>query len=227
LEGRAGEGYCRRKQHVMTKTTPAGVSDEKLNQILQGAQKRFGTYGYEKTTMQEIADDLCISKALLYYYFPDKTELFKAVVWKEQKEFFGLVDDRLKKLKEPESMLREYITLRTDYFRAYLNLSKIRYESMKSFKPLLQELFDELHQKDVEVIRTIIDKGINEKHFHVEDAEETVSLFLHTIRSLRWSLLHHKDLMTMSQDDFYTTQKVILQFVDVFIRGISCQPKKK
>ena len=61
--------------------------NNKTDLIIEAAQKRFGLYGVEKTSMREIANDLKLSKASLYYYFPDKESLYKAVVEKEQKEF--------------------------------------------------------------------------------------------------------------------------------------------
>ena len=51
---------------------------EKIDQIIESAQKRFGIFGLMKTTMREIAEDLNMSKGLLYYYFPDKEHLYKA-----------------------------------------------------------------------------------------------------------------------------------------------------
>jgi len=41
--------------------------------------------------MNEIAHDMGISKAALYYSFHDKNELFRAVVSREQKEFLALL----------------------------------------------------------------------------------------------------------------------------------------
>jgi TetR/AcrR family transcriptional regulator len=49
--------------------------DKKKDQIIEAALNRFMHFGIPKTTMNEIADDLSISKALLYYYFPDKSSL--------------------------------------------------------------------------------------------------------------------------------------------------------
>ncbi|HEY4784669.1 MAG TPA: helix-turn-helix domain-containing protein, partial [Bacteroidales bacterium] len=62
----------------MVYVTHSGENAEKLEVILKAAQKRFGLYGLEKTTMKEIASDMGMSKAALYYYFPDKEGLFKA-----------------------------------------------------------------------------------------------------------------------------------------------------
>jgi AcrR family transcriptional regulator len=47
-------------------------TDKKRDVIIEGAIKRFIHYGINKTTMNEIAEDLSVSKPSLYYYFPDK-----------------------------------------------------------------------------------------------------------------------------------------------------------
>ena len=53
--------------------------DQKQEAIIEAAIKRFAHFGVSKTTMAEIAADLSFSKASLYYYFPDKLNLFAAV----------------------------------------------------------------------------------------------------------------------------------------------------
>ena len=55
------------------------MAPEKLSKVLDAAQKRFARFGLSKTTMNDIADDLGVSKASLYYYFPDKESIFKKV----------------------------------------------------------------------------------------------------------------------------------------------------
>lgn len=50
--------------------------DKKRILIIEAALKRFAHYGLSKTTMTEIAKDISFSKALLYYYFPDKLSLY-------------------------------------------------------------------------------------------------------------------------------------------------------
>src|ERR1700753_3205026 len=61
--------------------------DIKREKILEASYQRFLHYGYSKTTMNEIAGDLSMSKALLYYYFPDKSQLYVAVMRKLSQEF--------------------------------------------------------------------------------------------------------------------------------------------
>jgi AcrR family transcriptional regulator len=49
-------------------------------QILQAALKRFANAGYAATSVQQIVDDVQVSKPALYYYFQDKAGLFEALV---------------------------------------------------------------------------------------------------------------------------------------------------
>ena len=50
------------------------------NEILDVAQRLIATTGYEQMTIQEILDNLGISKGAFYHYFSSKQELLEAVV---------------------------------------------------------------------------------------------------------------------------------------------------
>ena len=45
------------------------MEDSKVSVIKKAARKRFRHYGLTKTTMNDIAADIGMSKASLYYYF--------------------------------------------------------------------------------------------------------------------------------------------------------------
>ena len=54
--------------------------DKRKEEIVEVALKRFCHYGFSKTTMNEIAEDLHITKANLYYYYQDKAALIRDVI---------------------------------------------------------------------------------------------------------------------------------------------------
>ena len=54
------------------------INDETRQLILEAAFNRFGHYGYNKTTMAEIAQDADMSAANLYRYFESKQEIAAA-----------------------------------------------------------------------------------------------------------------------------------------------------
>ncbi len=50
------------------------------NEIIQTARRLFQTREYNKTTMQDVMDELGIAKGTIYYYFKSKEELLDAVI---------------------------------------------------------------------------------------------------------------------------------------------------
>ena len=53
---------------------------EKRNEILDVAQRLVYTKGYEQMTIQDILDDLQISKGAFYHYFDSKQALLEALI---------------------------------------------------------------------------------------------------------------------------------------------------
>ena len=51
----------------------------KHDAILDAAHTRFRQYGYRKTSMADIAQELGISRASIYSYFENKDEIFRCV----------------------------------------------------------------------------------------------------------------------------------------------------
>ena len=59
---------------------PGPARNRKTDQLMQGARKVFMERGFEGASVDEIARVAGASKATLYSYFPDKRQLFVAVV---------------------------------------------------------------------------------------------------------------------------------------------------
>jgi AcrR family transcriptional regulator len=53
---------------------------QKRNEILDAAQRLVYTIGYEKMTIQDILDDLKMSKGAFYHYFCSKNELLEGLI---------------------------------------------------------------------------------------------------------------------------------------------------
>ncbi|WP_328991497.1 TetR/AcrR family transcriptional regulator [Kribbella sp. NBC_01245] len=49
-------------------------------EIHQAALELFSTHGYEKTSLREIAEQVGITKASLYYHYSSKQDLLKAII---------------------------------------------------------------------------------------------------------------------------------------------------
>ena len=61
-----------------TAATPRG--DDRQAQLLQIACRFFARYGYKGTSLRDIAEEAKITKAALYYHFPNKNSLYERIV---------------------------------------------------------------------------------------------------------------------------------------------------
>lgn len=97
--------------------------------ILDSASWLFDRFGYEKTSVDEIAKRAHRAKASVYYYFDGKLSIFKAVL---KKEFAvvrkGLEDVRSRYSDNPKSQLVSYLTKRMEL----LNAAKVYIQYMNS-----------------------------------------------------------------------------------------------
>jgi len=98
------------------------VADKKREQIIEGAIKRFSHFGIGKTTMNDIAEDLSVSKPSLYYYFPDKKHLILGVIEKIFNEFFEAIQKKYNPELELETILFNTIDVRNTFFQKYYML---------------------------------------------------------------------------------------------------------
>ena len=189
--------------------------------IIETAQKRFGLFGIEKTSMQEIADDLKLSKASLYYYFPDKERLYKAVIEKEQNEFIKKITEKVLSINEPDMLLREYVNARLSYFHSLLNLSRLRLEAYSDLKPVFRETMILFKEKEKEIIIKIFNDGIRKGIFFIEETDKTASLFLDLLKGLRVSVVNDKKTLFIEQEEYDKLLYNTIAFTDIFIKGLS------
>src|ERR1035437_9816710 len=192
----------------------------KVELIIEASQKRFGLFGIEKTSMREIANDLKLSKASLYYYFPDKESLYKAVVEKEQIEFISKISERIFSIQEPEQLLLEYANTRLSYFRTLLNLSRLRLEAYSGLKPVFMESIQIFKEKEKEIIKKILKKGISSGIFFISDSDQTATLFLDLLKGLRTTLFNEKETLFIEQEEYDLLLQKTIAFTNFFIRGL-------
>ncbi len=66
--------------------------DARRRQLIEAGSRLFAEQAFEEISMRQIAEAAGISKALLYHYFPSKTELFKAAVEEHATELQRLIE---------------------------------------------------------------------------------------------------------------------------------------
>lgn len=194
--------------------------EDKISLIISAAQKLFGIYGAEKTSMREIADDIHLSKASLYYYFPDKENLYRAVLEKEQTEFLETLEKDIRDNPDPAECLRHYALNRLSYFKYLVNLGRISPVSISDFKPLIADSFRDFREKEKKLVMEVLEKGQKNGQFRMADIYETASLFLEILRGLRSVFFTNKKLVTINNEEYRELSGRIASATDIFIKGL-------
>ncbi|MBO9703035.1 MAG: TetR/AcrR family transcriptional regulator [Sporocytophaga sp.] len=200
----------------MTEKTKSEDSS-KLDIILNAAQKRFGHYGLCKTTMNEIAADVGMGKASLYYYFPDKEAVFQAVIQKEQEEFLAEMKKHMNAETDAASQLKHYVKYRLDYFQNLLNLSKLKTESFFNSKPIFGKVVEDFYKLEIELVGDIIQTGIDKQEFREVNKEEYALLLMNILQGLRLIRIKYKAMAEFDSEDVAylkeNNDKVICMFI--------------
>ena len=190
--------------------------------IITMAQDRFALYGFDKTTMQEIADDLQLSKGSLYYYFPDKESLYKSIIEKEKNEFLQTLHVRLNQLSDPVVMLKEYIRTRMQLSERLINLARTRRMYQQNLHSFMNEAVWDFHAKEDHLVAEILQVGLESGIFAINDLQATASLFTNLVRGIRVLFLRNKHVFQVPEELEEHEQKINL-FVEIFCRGIRCE----
>lgn len=198
-------------------------SQVKLEQILAAAQKRFSHYGLAKTAMIDIASDIGMSKASLYYYFKDKESIFTAVIEKEQILFVQEMKKIIQSSKKAECVLNEYVNLRIAVLEKMLALGKFSYGSFLEIKPQIGCVLQEFKMEEINMISEILTSGIQRNEFSIDNVTTHAEFFIETLRSIRKTIISENtdsDTVEFSPKKYQKLKDQSNMFASIFIKGI-------
>lgn len=196
------------------------ISKDKEKFIVEAARKRFAHYGYSKVTMEEIATDVEMGKASLYYYFPTKENLFESVILSEQKEFIAEIKDVMTKEITASEKIHEYLERRLEYFRQLLNLGTLNVHSFSQSRPVFRELFKGLEKVETELLNEILEQGKKSGEFRPDLPEKTVCVFVHIIQGLRLRTLKKIQDERLDDSSFQELKEEMGIMTEVFVKGM-------
>jgi AcrR family transcriptional regulator len=144
-------------------------SDEIREQIIDAAREVFSRYGFRKSTLDEVAMRINKGKSSIYYYYPSKEDLFKAVVEKETILFKQALFKEFSAQKTATDKLRSYVLTRMIRFQMLANFYEAIRSDYLSHLPFINEIRGKYDADETSVIQSIIYEGIVREEFHVED----------------------------------------------------------
>jgi len=141
--------------------------DKKRTLIINAALLRFAHYGLAKTTMTDIAKDISFSKALLYYYFPDKLSLYVSVI---EHLMHTISKDILKSVEKTNTCTEGVLMVlqkRQGYIQKYYNLMEFNKLIGPDLPDDLYEKFSRARALEIKIISARLRRGVEKVEFEV------------------------------------------------------------
>ena len=185
--------------------------DDTREHILKVAMHIFSKFGFQKTTVDEIAKAAHKAKGSVYYYFRNKEELFQNVV---EKEFSTLQRELIRAVQEGETgkmKLTNYIIIRMKVLGELSNM----YEALKNeylnylgFVERIREKFDD---DEVTLVKSILVTGMKKGEFEQNDEDQTAFVIVRALKGFEVPIMVSKDLEIKEKPEF---------LVHILLRGI-------
>ncbi len=195
--------------------------DKKKIIIIEAALKRFAHYGLSKTTMSEIAKDISLSKALLYYYFPDKLSLYVStmafLMHKMSREIVKSID----KTSTAKDAVLKLLQKRQSYIQKYYNLFESSQTIGNDLPDDLFEKFDKAKAFEKIIINSLFTRGVASGELQIEDPNLATDIFIDAIAGIHFNILAKDKNIFPAKDQFKTIFYKEKVFAEIFMAGVS------
>lgn len=158
--------------------------DNRKEQIIKAAIKRFSHFGVAKTTMNEIAEDSSISKGNIYYYFADKNALIAEVVKELLNQFNKVLAKRLINTSSTLEALQQVQDSKKEFFEKYYMLNLFEGLDCPVGNESLKQISDMAKEFGHKVISEILVKGVERGELTIPNINETTELYLEAIKGI-------------------------------------------
>jgi AcrR family transcriptional regulator len=158
--------------------------EENKGVIISKSKELFERFGYQKTTLTDIAKSVGKVKTAIYYYFSGKEEIFAQLVKVEAEEFYLKLKSAIQKEEVPLNQLEIYIESRIKLMQ---KISK-RYNFLKQeffeLMPIVEKNREEFYQLEIQMVAEILEKGLKRKDFHLESCLFSATMLVNSLKGL-------------------------------------------
>ncbi len=176
------------------------------NLIIESAKKLFTEYGFNKTSLGDIAKALNLTKASLYHYFNGKEDIFINVIREEMKEWFSKLVQVRNNISIAEERLKKTIATHLVEWRSFPLLKDLFAQPPRGQEALIAELRQEVIHKETDLIEEIFIEGQREGRFNITNPKVLAQTVVASIRGIEMS------------PDFFGPQVAPNQFIEEFVR---------
>jgi len=190
---------------------------DKKTEIFNSALKQFAKYGYKKTTVEDVALEIGMTKGNIYFYVKNKKDLYEKSIGHALESWRQLVEEDV---KHEKNLIEKFKVMSFSSFK-YINqnndLQSIIQNDPGIFSLTQEEdRFNDINQKARGIIKSILSQGKKEKLFHITDINHVTEL----IFSIYIMFL----IKAYIKSEKTSVEKMFDEGVNLIIRGLCNHP---
>jgi AcrR family transcriptional regulator len=202
---------------------PSENYEQRRKDLLQAAAGVFQEKGFEAVRMDDVAEQLNVDRASLYYYFGNKKQLFREVILQGVAEVVALARAIVESDEPARQKLTDLLTgLMDDYERRYPLLFVYIQEDMRRIAtddaPESVQLL-KLGQSYEDMVKLIIEQGIAEGDFNPACNPSVVAYAI--LGAANWTHRWYRP------DGRLRGAEVGAEFADMFLDGLLIGPARR
>jgi AcrR family transcriptional regulator len=189
--------------------------DETKDIIVSVANKLFSRFGFQKTSMDEIAKTARKAKGSLYYHFASKEELFKEVVSREMSVLKNQLSDIVHNTElNAKDKIKNYLILRMQLLNNAANYHETLKADFYEHYIFIDDLRSEFDKWEIDNLRNILEQGINEGDFNKSgNIEVLLEMIIMVLKGL--------EIPFFLQNKYTRYSPYFDDLIGVLIKGIS------
>ncbi|WP_256021814.1 TetR/AcrR family transcriptional regulator [Paenibacillus kribbensis] len=187
--------------------------DIRRKEIMEAALNVFGTKGYSRTNIEDITNEIGMSKGAIYQYFKNKEELFISTIRETQMQMLF----KLTKLEHEMVNIEEFLVEIGMVFLSVfedprkIKLMRIIIGETPNFPEIGELFYHEIVEKASEQIGKMLKPHVSSEI----DPVLSIRLFIGSI----WSFVIFQEMVPM-QDRKYQNEAIIKHAIHVFQHGV-------
>lgn len=172
--------------------------DDKRRAILNRSAELFSEHGYDRASMNRIAEACGVSKANLYHYYKDKDELLFDVIRFHLEELLDVVEAADRPDLAPQPRLRAVVGALLEAYRDADSQHNVQISSMRFLSPERQT---ELKGMERELVRIFSDAVVGVAP-HLKGTRMLKPVTMSLFGMLNWHYLWFRSGGTVTRADY-------------------------
>ncbi len=188
--------------------------------IKNAGRQLFVTYGFRKTTLDEIAEKINLKKNSLYYYFPSKEDLFNELIQDEVNYHFSQLQRIDSTNKTSQEKILSVIRALTNFVHERGNKYSITMKAFIEINQIVEEKFPEFKNRVAALIRKFLKEGIKNGEFRKHNTKQVAEDITFLVRSIELNHFYNAKVQFLYELDFDSLYKTMRRLTQYIFNGL-------